>query len=101
MPRGTRLDVAGALHHVMQRGMERGTIFRDPDDYKRFLKYAGGIFAETRTRCFAWALMPNHVHLLMQTGATPLARVLQRLFTGYAVTFNRRWRRSDEEWGHT
>jgi hypothetical protein len=37
MPRGTRLDVAGALHYVMQRGMERGTIFRDPDDYKRFL----------------------------------------------------------------
>ena len=94
MPRGTRLDAPGALHHVMQRGMERGAIFRDPADYKRFLKYAAGVFAETRTRCVAWALMPNHVHLLMQTGATPLARVLQRLFTGYAVTYNRRWRRS-------
>ena len=94
MPRGARLDVPGALHHVMQRGIERGRIFRDSADYKRFLGYAGAIFAKTRTRCFAWALMPNHVHLLVQTGGTPLAKVLQRLFTGYAVAFNCRWRRS-------
>lgn len=52
------------------------------------------VFAETKTRCVAWALMPNHIHLLLQTGVAPLARVLQRLFTSYAVTFNRRWRRS-------
>lgn len=94
MPRGTRLDAPGALHHVMQRGIERGTMFRDAVDYQRFLDSAGRHFLATRTRCVAWALMPNHLHLLLVSGSTPLSRVLQGLFTGYAVTFNHRWRRS-------
>src|ERR1043166_6893049 len=94
MARGTRLDAPGALHHVMQRGIERGRIFRDAADYRRFLAFASSIFLETKTRCLAWALMPNHVHLLLQSGTTPLSRVLQRLFTGHAVAYNRRWRRS-------
>ena len=39
--------------------------------------------------CFAWVLMPNHVHLLLQTGDVPVAIVIQRLLTGYGVGFNR------------
>jgi REP element-mobilizing transposase RayT len=37
--------------------------------------------------------MPNHVHLLLQTGRVPLATVMRRLLAGYAGTFNRRHRR--------
>jgi len=94
MARGTRLDVPGALHHVMQRGHERGKIFRDAADYTRFLTYVNQALTTSITRCLAWALMPNHIHFLLQTGATPIARVLQPLFTRYAVTFNLRWHRS-------
>ena len=42
---------------------------------------------------FAWALIPNHLHLLLRTGVTPISTVMRRLLTGYAVTFNRRHRR--------
>jgi putative transposase len=41
------------------------------------------------TACFAWALIPNHFHLLVRTGNVAVSRVMQRLLTGYAVTFNR------------
>lgn len=99
MPRGVRLDAPGALHHVMSRGLERGTIFRDRADYTRFLHRLGTALEKSRTRCFAWALMPNHIHLLLQTGDRPVARVMQRLLTGYAVSYNHRWKRTGHLFG--
>ena len=94
MPRKARLDAPGALHHIMVRGIERRKIFRDDSDRDDFLKRLGGILRESQTPCFAWALMPNHFHLLLRTGLTPLSNVMRRLLTGYAVTFNLRHRRS-------
>ena len=52
------------------------------------------ILEETQTQCYAWALIPNHFHILLRTGPTPLSKVMRRLMTGYAVTFNIRHRRS-------
>jgi len=94
MARAGRIDAPGAIHHVMTRGMERGRIFRDRADYKSFLQRAGLIFKESKTRCFAWALMPNHIHFLLQTGTEGLSLVMQRLLTGHTVTFNHRWHRT-------
>ena len=94
MPRKARLDAPGALHHILVRGIERRKIFRDDSDRDDFLKRLGGILRESQTPCFAWALMPNHFHLLLRTGLTPLSNVMRRLLTGYAVTFNLRHRRS-------
>ncbi|MFC1886241.1 transposase [Thermodesulfobacteriota bacterium] len=37
---------------------------------------------------------PNHFHLLFRTGQTPLSTLMRRLMTGYAVTFNRRYKRN-------
>jgi REP element-mobilizing transposase RayT len=94
MPRKARLDAPGALHHIMVRGIERRKIFRDDSDRDDFLDRLGGILRESQTLCFAWALMPNHFHLLLRSGRIPLSTVMRRLLTGYAVVFNRRHRRS-------
>ncbi|MBW1790597.1 MAG: transposase, partial [Deltaproteobacteria bacterium] len=48
------------------------------------------LLPEMATPCYAWALMDNHVHLLLRTGTSPIATVMRRLLTGYAVSFNRR-----------
>jgi putative transposase len=48
------------------------------------------ILEETQTQCYAWALIPNHFHLMLRTGSTPLSKIMRRLMTGYAVTFNKR-----------
>ena len=42
----------------------------------------------------AWALLPNHAHLLVRTGQRPLARAMRSLLTGYAGAFNRRHQRA-------
>jgi len=48
---------------------------------------------ETHTPCYSWALIPNHVHLLLKTGYVPISTVMRRLLTGHAAYFNRRHRR--------
>ena len=93
MPRKARIDAPGALHHIICRGIERKRIFRDNTDRNNFVERLSSIIIDTSTRCYAWALIPNHFHLLLRTGRVPIATVMRRLLTGYAVTFNRRHRR--------
>jgi REP element-mobilizing transposase RayT len=78
----------------MARGIERTKIFRDDEDCKSFLERFADILESTQTQCYAWALIPNHFHALLRTAAAPLSKVMRRLMTGYAVTFNKRHRRS-------
>ena len=77
----------------MVRGIERCKIFRNDKDRDNFLERFGVILSETKTSCYAWALMPNHFHLLLRTGSIPISTVMRRLLTGYATWFNRRHRR--------
>jgi putative transposase len=93
MPRKARIDAPGALHHIILRGIERRPIFNDDQDYRNYLDRLGGVITETSTHCYAWVLMPNHVHLLLKTGLVPLATVMRRVLTGYAQQFNRRHKR--------
>jgi REP element-mobilizing transposase RayT len=78
----------------MARGIERRKIFWDDKDCSSFLERLALVLEETQTQCYAWALIPNHFHILLRTGTTPLSTVMRRLMTGYAVTFNIRHRRS-------
>lgn len=94
MPRQARIDAPGALHHVICRGIERSRIFTDEADRDDFVSRLAAILAETSTVCYAWALIPNHFHLLLRTGPTPISTVMRRLLTGYAVAFNHRHNRS-------
>jgi putative transposase len=93
MPRKARIDALGALHHIICRGIERRKIFVDDTDRDEFIRRLAGVVKETQTLCYAWALIPNHFHLLLRTGGAPITTVMQRLLSGYAGAFNRRHRR--------
>ena len=93
MPRGPRLDAPDTLHHVMVRGIEGRRIFRDDQDRDDFVRRLGEVAGGKGLALYAWALLPNHLHLLLRTGAIPLARAMRSLLTGYAGAFNRRHRR--------
>lgn len=93
MPRLARLDAPGVVHHIMIRGIERRKIFLDQKDREDFLERLALLLPETKTACYAWVLIPNHAHFLFRTGSVPLATIMRRLLTGYAVKFNRRHHR--------
>lgn len=93
MPRKARIDAPGAFHHIIVRGIEGQKIFREDADQANFLERLRKTLLDTKTECFAWALIPNHSHMLLRTGAVPIATVMRRLLTGYAVSFNLKYRR--------
>jgi putative transposase len=93
MPRQARIDAPGALHHIIARGIGRKKIFNDDIDRQFFIDRFGMIIGQTQTQCLAWALIPNHFHLLLKTGATPVSTVMKRMLTGYAMHYNRRHKR--------
>jgi putative transposase len=93
MPRQARLDAPGTLHHIIGRGIERGKIFRGRSDREDFLNRVAVLYEEKAWIVYAWALLSNHFHLLVQTRNQPLSKSMRRLLTGYVVNFNRRHKR--------
>ena len=93
MPRKSRIDAPGALNHIIARGINRKKIFADDIDRYNFLSRLSKILTDSNTACFAWALVPNHFHLLLRTGLVPISTIIRRLLTGYAMSYNRRHRR--------
>ena len=77
----------------MIRGIEGRRIFSSDDDRLDFLRRLDALVPELGFRCFGWVLMPNHVHLAVQSGPIRLSRLMARLNTGYARTFNLRHER--------
>ncbi|MBW6513088.1 MAG: transposase [Desulfuromonadaceae bacterium] len=94
MPRQPRLDIPGLLQHVIVRGIERRKIFRTTADRRDFVDRLSRLLVETDTDCYAWALIPNHFHLLLKPRGCELKHFMRRLLTGYAVNFNNRHNRS-------
>lgn len=94
MPRHPRLDIPDLVHHVIVRGIKRDKIFRDDDDRRNFMQRFHTLLTETDTICYAWALIPNHCHLLLRPRRVALSSFMRRLLTGYAVTHNKRHNRS-------
>lgn len=93
MPRSKRINVAGGVYHIITRGIERKEIFKDSADRREFLSRLGISLAKNNSKCFAWALMPNHIHLMIKTGAGSLSDVMRGLLTGYAIYFNKKYKR--------
>jgi len=93
MPRNKRINVAGAVHHVIVRGLNRQDIFLDDRDRNDFLARFEKALSQTGCQCYAWVLLGNHFHLLIRTGGRALSDLMRKVLSGYAISFNRRHKR--------
>ncbi|MBI4707734.1 MAG: transposase [Candidatus Omnitrophica bacterium] len=93
MPRQARIDYPGALHHVIGRGIERKAIFKEEADKSLFLKIIKEQLSKSKVQIYAWSIMDNHFHILLQTGETSLAEFMRGVLTGYAVNYNKKQKR--------
>lgn len=93
MPRLARLDAPGVLQHVMGRAIEGNYIFLNNKDRNDFINRLSKLVEEGAIEIYAWALMPNHFHLLLKTKNRPLSSSMRKILTGYVVNFNRRYNR--------
>jgi putative transposase len=93
MPRHPRVHAEGLLYHVMARGNDGQKIFVSESDYQAFIEGLRTVRQRYPFSLYAYALMPNHFHLLLEVHRFPTARILQSLLTGYARRFNKVHRR--------
>lgn len=90
MARPLRLEYPGALYHLTARGDNKTGIFLDDEDRNRFLKYLGTEIEQQGWVCYAWCLMGNHYHMLIETPEGNLIAGMRRLNGRYTQSFNRR-----------
>ncbi len=93
MSRPIRIEFPNALYHVTSRGDRREDIFEDDEDRHAFLQTFAQVVEQFNWLCFAWCLMDNHYHLLIQTPDGNLSKGMRQLNGVYTQISNRRHRR--------
>jgi REP element-mobilizing transposase RayT len=99
MPRTARVEAAGVIHHVTGRSAGELQVFQEARDCRRFL----GLLEQSTAECgwvvYAYCLMPNHVHLLLQTPEPNLGLGMRPVMGRFAQELNRRRSRHGAIWG--
>jgi REP element-mobilizing transposase RayT len=90
MARSPRLHFPGAVHHVISRGNRKSTIYHDPPDYVRFLKVVENGSRLYALNIFAFCLMPNHYHLVVESPRGNLSDAMRYINGTFAQSSNRR-----------
>ena len=99
MPRAARFVLPGQPHHVIHRGNNRQPIFVDDEDCRLFMKALAMASARQDCAIHAYALMTNHIHLLVTPReANGLGEMMRRVNSIYVQPFNRRHGRSGSLW---
>lgn len=94
MARPLRIQFAGAFYHITARGNERKSIYRRDGDRSMFIGFLMKSVELHRVRLFAFTLMDNHFHLLIQTPRANLAEFMHHLNVCYTGWFNHKHVRS-------
>jgi REP element-mobilizing transposase RayT len=88
MPRKLRLEYAGAIYHVLNRGNRRQNIFRDDADRELFMTALTEACGKTQWQIHAYCLMRNHFHLVIETPQANLVAGMKWLLGVYTQRFN-------------
>ncbi len=90
MSRPLRLEYPGALYHITSRGNAQAPIFLKDEDREHFVHLLKDEVIQQGWVCYAWCLMDNHYHFLIETPEGNLSRGMQRLNGRYTQSFNRK-----------
>lgn len=93
MARKPRIEIEGGLYHVITRGNDRRDIFHCAEDYERFLALLTVQKGRLPFYFYAYCLMTNHIHLLIERRADDIGRIMHRVLTGYGQYYNRKYRK--------
>lgn len=94
MSRPLRLEFPDALYHITSRGDRREDIYDDDTDRAEFLKIFSTVIKQYNWVCYAYVLMSNHYHLLIQTPDSNLSKGMRQLNGVYTQFYNRRHRKT-------
>lgn len=93
MSRPLRIEYSGAVYHLTSRGNARSNIYVTDADRIEFIKILSQTCQRYNWRCYAWCLMGNHYHLVIETVEANLSRGMRHLNGVYTQTYNRTHKR--------
>src|SRR4030042_3150799 len=92
MARKARIEYEGAFYHVIARGNQRQRVFKDENDFQKYLELLVYYKERHKYSLYAYVLMNNHVHLLIETFKIPLSKIIQGINQSYTMYFNKKYR---------
>ena len=99
MPRIPRGQQGGYAYHVINRGNGRATVFHKPQDFEAFVSVLAEAKQRHRVKLFAFCLMPNHFHLVIEPEhTTALSRFMQWLLTSHVRRYHQHYGSSGHVW---
>jgi putative transposase len=92
MARPLRIEYPGAWYHVLNRGRRREKVFFDDADYRFFLRLLGKCRQRFNVETHAYALLPNHYHLIVRTPQANVSHMMRYVNGVYTQYINRKYR---------
>ena len=93
MARQHRLQAPNCFYHITSRGDDRKKIFSNETDFRKFLAYLKKAKEKFNFYLYAYCLLDNHYHLLLETGQANLSQIMQYLNTAYTIYYNTKHKR--------
>ncbi|SHN79776.1 transposase [Desulfitobacterium chlororespirans] len=93
MPRRPRKQSSTGIYHVIMRGINRQNIFDDKEDRRKFIEKLVYYKTVCGYKIYAYCLMDNHIHVLIQELNEPLSISIKRISSSYVMWFNKKYER--------
>ena len=93
VPRKARIVSATKIYHVMLCGVNQQLIFEDEEDFQYFITILSTCKEICGYKIFAYCLMSNHIHLLIEEGEEALAKIIKRICNRYVYWYNHKYDR--------
>ena len=100
MPRTARVAPEGHVYHILTRGNNRQDVFKDEEDYKKYLETLQRYKEKYTFKLYHYVLMRNHVHLVLEPterGGT-LAEIMKGINLSYAQYYKNRYKHTGHFW---
>lgn len=94
MPRKARQKSASGIYHVVIRGADRQLLFEEESDYQKYLEILKHYKEKYSISLYAYCLMDNHIHLVLNIKLNSLEDIFRKINTCYAVWFNMKYQRT-------
>lgn len=94
-----RVLLEGVYYHIINRGNQKQRVFLEDNDFEKYLELLKRYKRKYKFKMYAWCLMPNHVHLILEVNKpTELAKIMQGLNIAYARWFNKKYGKVGHLW---
>ena len=99
MPRAGRVIIDGGTYHILTRGNNGQAVFHHDADCQRYLKFLSAYTREYQLKVYHYALMPNHIHLVLEVADGPsLSKAMHGLNLSYSLYYRKRYKYLGHLW---